>query len=610
MCGIIGVVGEDQALPVLLEGLRRLEYRGYDSAGVAVVDGGLTVVKRAGKLEVLDKALSEGEMPAGTVGLGHTRWATHGGPYDHNAHPHTDCSGGLALIHNGIIENYLTLRAELEAAGHTFVSETDTEVLTHLVEEAFDGSDLTGAVRAALAKVEGAFSVAVVHAETPRVIVAAKRTSPLIVGRGERGVFLASDPTALLAHTREVTHMLDDQVVTLSDGQIELTDLQGRPAEGETITIDWDTTAAEKSGFDTFMLKEIYEQPRAVEQTLRGRTRADGSLKLDELRISEEELRGVNKIFIVACGTAFHAGLTAKYALEHWCRIPVEIEIASEFRYRDPILGPETLVIAVSQSGETIDTLEAVKWAKQQGARVMAVCNVVGSSVAREADAVLYTHAEAEVGVAATKTFTTQLVGLKLLALYLAQVRRSLFPSDIAGIVDDLWRLPELIEKSLDTRGAVQQVAPKVADARSVIFIGRHVGYPAALEGALKLKEISYLHAEGFAAGELKHGPIALIEEGVPVVAVATRCHVYSKVLSNIQEVKARGAFVVAVCSEGDGAEVGQHADVVVEIPEVHELLVPALVAVPLQFLAYEVATLKGCDVDQPRNLAKSVTVE
>lgn len=612
MCGIIGVVGTDEALPILIDGLRRLEYRGYDSAGVAVVGvDGVTVVKKAGKLEALDKELAAGAQIPGTVGIGHTRWATHGGPHDQNAHPHLDCSGRLALIHNGIIENYLALRAELEAGGHTFSSQTDTEVLVHLVEDAFGAlGDLTRAVRAALTRVEGAFSVAVVHADAPRMIVAAKRTSPLIVGQGELGVYLASDPTALISYTREVTHILDDQVVTLTDGVIEITDLEGNPAQGQTITVDWDTTAAEKSGYDTFMLKEIYEQPHAVEQTLRGRTREDGSLKLDELRIPEEDLRGVTKVFMVACGSAFHAGLTAKYALEHWCRIPVEIEIASEFRYRDPILGPETLVIAVSQSGETIDTLEAVKWAKQQGARVMAVCNVVGSSVAREADAVLYTRAEAEVGVAATKTFTTQLVGLKILALYLAQVRRSLFPSDIAAIVKDLWRLPELIERTLETRAAVAVVAERVANARSVIFIGRHVGYPAALEGALKLKEISYLHAEGFAAGELKHGPIALIEDGVPVIAVATRCHVYGKVLSNIQEVRARGAYVVAICTEGDGAEVGQHADAVIEVPEVHELLVPALVTVPLQFLAYEVATLRGCDVDQPRNLAKSVTVE
>jgi glutamine---fructose-6-phosphate transaminase (isomerizing) len=619
MCGIIGVVGKEQALPVLLDGLRRLEYRGYDSAGVAVVNGDISVVKKAGKLSILEKELSESHSSGikGSVGIGHTRWATHGGPHDRNAHPHRDCTGQLALIHNGIIENYLVLKSELEAKGHVFASETDTETLTHLIEEAWkdsgesDGATrLEAAVRAAVSRVEGAFSVSVVHSGAPRTIVAAKRTSPLIVGQGEDGTYLASDPTALLAYTREVTHILDDQVVVIDDSGFRITSLNGEPAEGQTITIDWDTAAAEKSGYDTFMLKEIHEQPRAVDQTLRGRTQQDGSLMLDELRISEDDLRRVDKVFIVACGTAFHSGLTAKYAIEHWTRLPCEIEIASEFRYRDPVLGKHTLVIAVSQSGETIDTLEAIKFAKQQGARVMSVCNVVGSSVARESDAVLYTHAEAEVGVAATKTFTTQLVGLTLLALYLAQVRRTLYPSDVREIVTDMQRLPSLIEETLQTRAQVQQVVPTVRDARSVIFIGRHVGYPAALEGALKLKEISYIHAEGFAAGELKHGPIALLEDGVPVIAIATQCHVYPKVLSNIQEVKARGAFVIAICSKGDEAEVGAHADVVIPIPTIHELLVPALIAVPLQLLSYEVATALGRDVDQPRNLAKSVTVE
>jgi glucosamine--fructose-6-phosphate aminotransferase (isomerizing) len=619
MCGIIGVVGRDEALPVLLDGLRRLEYRGYDSAGVAVVNGGLEVVKKAGKLSILEKELAESHADGvrGTVGIGHTRWATHGGPHDRNAHPHRDCTGQLALIHNGIIENYLALKAELEAKGHVFASETDTETLTHLIEEGWKSSELTdggarleAAVRAAIARVEGAFSVGVVHAGAPRTIVAAKRTSPLIVGRGEDGTYLASDPTALLAYTREVTHILDDQIVVIDDDGFTITTLDGAPAEGATITIDWDTAAAEKSGFATFMLKEIHEQPRAVDQTLRGRTRADGALMLDELRIAEDDLRRVDKVFIVACGSAFHAGLTAKYAIEHWTRLACEIEIASEFRYRDPVLGKQTLVIAVSQSGETIDTLEAVRFAKQQGARVMAVCNVVGSSVAREADAVLYTHAEAEVGVAATKTFTTQLVGLTLLALYLAQVRRTLFPNDVRAIVADMHRLPELLERTLAVRDRIREVVPRITSAPSAIFIGRHVGYPAALEGALKLKEISYIHAEGFAAGELKHGAIALLEDGVPVIAIATQCHVYTKVLSNIQEVKARGAFVVAICSEGDEAEVGAHADIVVPVPTIHELLVPALIAVPMQLLSYEVATALGRDVDQPRNLAKSVTVE
>ena len=609
MCGIIGVVGDEPALPLILDGLRRLEYRGYDSAGVAVVDGGtVQVVRKAGKLDVLDKELASFEID-GATGIGHTRWATHGGPTDQNAHPHTDCTGRIALIHNGIVENYLSLRDRLEQDGHQFASETDTETLAHLIESHYRG-DLPAAVRAAISEVEGSFSIAVVAGDQPGLIVAAKRTSPLIVGRNSSATFLASDPTALIPHTREMVHILDDQLVEIRRDGFTITTLDGAPAEGNRIDVDWDVNAAEKAGFDTFMLKEIFEQPAAVEDALRGRTLRDGRLMLDELRLSEEDLRNVDKVFVIACGSAFHAGLVAKYAIEHWTRLPVEIEIASEFRYRDPVLDRATLVIAISQSGETIDTLEALRYAKKQNAKVISVVNVVGSSVARESDAVLYVRAGPEISVASTKAFATQLIGMKLVALYLAQVRGTMWPAERAEIVGDLHRLPGMIDKVLRLHGDVKEIAREIRDARSVIFMGRHVGYPVALEGALKLKEISYVHAEGFAAGELKHGPIALLEEGVPVVAVATQCHVYQKVLSNIQEAKARGAFVVAVCSEGDREEVAQVANRVLEVPLVNELLVPVLVTVPLQLLAYEVARLRGSDIDQPRNLAKSVTVE
>ncbi len=606
MCGIVGYVGAEQALPILLDGLSRLEYRGYDSAGVAVVDGGLQVVRKAGKLSVLDKELADREVP-GSTGIGHTRWATHGGPTDRNAHPHSDCTGRIALIHHGIIENFLELREELERKGHALASETDTEAIAHLIEDAY-GGNLVEALRSVLKRLDGAFSIAVVCSDEPGLVVAAKRTSPLIVGNGEHGTLLASDPPALLPYTRDMVHLDDDQIVEIRADGFTITTLDGAPAEGNAIHVDWDIKAAEKSGYDHFMLKEIYEQPEAVADTLRGRT-VGGRLLLDELRMAESEIRDVDKVFVVACGTSYHAGLVAKYAIEHWTRLPVEIELASEFRYRDPVLDRDTLVIAVSQSGETIDTLEAVKYAKEQRAKLMSVVNVVGSSIARESDAVLYTHAGPEIAVASTKAFLTQMVALKLMALYLAQVRATLYPGEISQITRDMGRLPGLIRQTLGLRDEVRAVAREIADNQTVLFMGRHVGYPVALEGALKLKEISYVHAEGYAAGELKHGPIALIEDGVPVVAVATQCHVYAKVLSNIQEVRARGATVIAVATEGD-EEIGNFADHVLYVPRTHELITPELVAVPLQLLAYEVAVLRGCDVDQPRNLAKSVTVE
>jgi glutamine---fructose-6-phosphate transaminase (isomerizing) len=608
MCGIVGYAGPDEALPIILEGLRRLEYRGYDSAGVALLDGDVEVVKRAGKLEVLEKALAEeGAAPAGGVGMGHTRWATHGQPTDRNAHPHLDCKGRIAVIHNGIIENWADLRGRLEKAGHTFVSDTDTEAIAHLIEDRYEG-DLPTAVRSAVRELEGAYAVVVVSSDQPDVIVGVRVSSPMVVGLGEGENLLASDAPALLTRTRRIVPLADGQMVEVRADRVRITDLQGNEVPAEPIDVDWDLRRAEKGGYDDFMLKEIHEQPTAIRDTIRGRVRG-GVHHLDEMGMSEEAIRAVEKVFVVACGTAYHAGLVAKYAIEHWTRLPVEIEIASEFRYRDPVLDRNTLTLAVSQSGETIDTLEALRHAREQRSWTLAITNTVGSSVAREADAAMYTHAGPEIGVAATKTFATQMVAMDLLALYLAQVRKTMFPEEIGDVVDRMLELPGQVKKTLALDAQVREIAERYHRARDFLFIGRHTGYPAALEGALKLKEISYIHAEGYPAGELKHGPIALIEPGVPVVAVATECHVHPKVLSNIQEVKARGAEVIAVATEGDREIVGL-ADHVLEVPRTPELLSPVVVSVPLQLLAYHIAKLRGCDVDQPRNLAKSVTVE
>jgi glutamine---fructose-6-phosphate transaminase (isomerizing) len=609
MCGIVGYVGPDEALPIILEGLHRLEYRGYDSAGVAVLDGDLAVVKKAGKLEALEKELAEQGAPTGSVGIGHTRWATHGQPTDRNAHPHVDCRGRIAVIHNGIIENFHELRRRLESAGHALESDTDTEVVAHLAEDAMrEGADLATAIRGAVAQLEGAYALVALSADEPDVIVGVRVSSPMVVGLGEGENLLASDAPALLVRTRRIVPLADGQIAEIRRDGVHITDFQGQEATVTPLDVDWDLRRAEKGGFDDFMLKEIHEQPTAIRDTIRGRVRA-GVHRLDEIRMSEEAIRAVDKVFVVACGTAFHAGLVAKYTIEHWTRLPVEIEIASEFRYRDPVLDRNTLTLAVSQSGETIDTLEALRHAKEQGSWTLAITNTVGSSVAREADAVMYTHAGPEVGVAATKTFATQMVALDLLALYLAQVRKTMFPEEIGVVVDHMLELPSRVRRALQLDAQIRELAQRYHRARDVLFIGRHTGYPAALEGALKLKEISYIHAEGYPAGELKHGPIALIEEGVPVVAVATECHVYPKVLSNIQEVKARGAEVIAVATEGN-QEIRRYADEVIEVPRTPELLSPVVVSVPLQLLAYHIAKLRGCDVDQPRNLAKSVTVE
>ena len=616
MCGIVGYAGAEPALQIVLDGLRRLEYRGYDSAGVAVVsDGALRVAKKAGKLANLEKALaaSNGEF-AGTVGIGHTRWATHGGPTDRNAHPHLSADGRVAVIHNGIIENFAKLRAHLEASGVEFRSETDTECVAHLLSrELAETDDLAEAMRRVCRQLHGAFTLLAVDTNSPKVVVGARRNSPLVVGRGERGNFLASDVSAFIAHTRDAVELGQDQVVLISEDTIKITDFHGVPAEGRDFHVSWDFSAAEKGGHEWFMLKEIAEQPRAVEDTLRGRMGEHGEILLDEVRLTDQDLRDADKIFIVACGTAYHAGMVAKYAIEHWTRIPCEVELASEFRYRDPVLDRSTLVLAISQSGETMDTLMALRHAKEQKARVLAICNTNGSTIPRESDAVLYTHGGPEIAVASTKAFLTQLVACFLVGLHLAQVRGIKFADEVGAVIDQLRTMPDAIAKVLSNMDDVRALARELAAEPTFIFLGRHVGYPVALEGALKLKELAYVHAEGFAAGELKHGPIAVIDEGTPVVCVvpspAGRGVLHDKVVSNIQEVRARGARTIVIAEEGDDA-VLPYADHLIRVPRTPTLLAPLVTTVPLQVLAAEIAATRGHDVDQPRNLAKSVTVE
>ncbi|SEG33409.1 glutamine--fructose-6-phosphate transaminase [Thermomonospora echinospora] len=614
MCGIVGYVGSKPALDVVIEGLARLEYRGYDSAGVAILaDGGLATAKRAGKLVNLRQALEEEPAPEGTAGMGHTRWATHGPPNDRNAHPHVDCSGRIAVIHNGIIENFASLRAELAERGHTLSSDTDTEAVAHLLEEELrEVGALTEAMRRVCRRLEGAFTLVAVYADDPDVVVGARRNSPLVVGVGDGENFLASDVAAFIAHTRDAIELGQDQVVELRREGVTVTDFDGKPAEVREYHVDWDVTAAEKGGYDYFMLKEIAEQPRAVADTLLGRIGTDGRLSLDEMRISDEQLREIDKIIIIAAGTSYHAGLIAKYAIEHWAGVPCEVELASEFRYRDPILTRTTLVVAISQSGESMDTLMAVRHAREQHARVLGVCNVNGSTLPRECDGVLYTHAGPEIGVAATKTFLTQLVAVYLIALYLAQVRGTKWGDEVFAMVQLLATMPEKVEKVLETMDPVRELARSLADEHCVLFLGRHVGFPVALEGALKLKELAYMHAEGFAAGELKHGPIALIEDGLPVVVVVpprARAVLHDKIVSNIQEIRARGARTIVIAEDGDDS-VEPYSDMVIRVPAVPTLLQPLVATVPLQVFSCELATAKGHDVDQPRNLAKSVTVE
>ncbi|MFD3414654.1 glutamine--fructose-6-phosphate transaminase (isomerizing) [Streptomyces cyaneofuscatus] len=615
MCGIVGYVGGQSAQDVVVAGLKRLEYRGYDSAGVAVLaDGGLAAAKKAGKLVNLEKELGDRPLPAGRTGIGHTRWATHGAPNDVNAHPHLDNAGRVAVVHNGIIENFAALRHELTGRGHALGSETDTEVVAHLLAEAFSaGGDLADAMRQVCRRLEGAFTLVAVHADQPDVVVGARRNSPLVVGVGQDEWFLASDVAAFIAHTRSAIELGQDQVVELSREGVTVTGFDGDLAEVRDYHVDWDASAAEKGGYASFMLKEIADQPQAVADTLLGRIDGEGSLSLDEVRIPDAELREVDKVVIVACGTAFHAGMIAKYAIEHWTRLPCETELASEFRYRDPILDQRTLVVAISQSGETMDTLMALRHAREQGAKVLAICNTNGSTIPRESDAVLYTHAGPEVAVASTKAFLTQLVACYLVALYLGQLRGTKWGDEIRTVVRQLSAISGEVERVLTTMEPVRALARSLAHHDTVLFLGRHVGYPVALEGALKLKELAYMHAEGFAAGELKHGPIALIEEGLPVVVIVPsprgRSVLHDKIVSNIQEIRARGARTIVVAEEGDEAVV-PYADHLITVPATPTLLQPLVATVPLQVFACELATARGNEVDQPRNLAKSVTVE
>jgi len=618
MCGIVGYVGPQQAQDVVIEGLRRLEYRGYDSAGVALVDtaagaGAVVSAKKAGKLANLEKVLAETPLGASHTGIGHTRWATHGAPNDPNAHPHLGPTGRVALVHNGIIENFAALRSELERAGHDLLSETDTEVAAHLLEvEVTAGSDLTTAMQSVCRRLEGAFTLVAVDAQDADRVVAARRNSPLVVGLGDGESFLGSDVAAFIEHTREAVELGQDQVVAITRDGVTVTGFDGAPAEGTPYHVDWDLSAAEKDGHDWFMRKEIFEQPRAVADALLGRVGTDGRLQLDEVRLSDDELREIDKIIIVACGTSFYAGMVAKYAIEHWCRVPVEVELASEFRYRDPILDVSTLVVAISQSGETADTLQAIRHARVQRSKVLAICNTNGSTMPRESDAVIYTHAGPEIAVASTKGTSTQLVACYLLALYLAQVRGTRYGDEITQVLDQLAAIPAQIERVLAYAEDVYALAREHQHSSTVLFLGRHAGYPVALEGALKLKELAYLHAEGFAAGELKHGPIALITDGLPVWCIVPprgRDQLHEKTLSGIQEVRARGARTICLAEEGDDS-IASYADVLIHLPKVPVLLQPLVALPPLQLFACELGTLLGHDVDQPRNLAKSVTVE
>jgi glucosamine--fructose-6-phosphate aminotransferase (isomerizing) len=622
MCGIVGYTGPRQALPLVLEGLRRLEYRGYDSAGVAILDGEgeLHTAKKAGVLANLEHYIDTGEVPLnGTTGMGHTRWATHGAPTDRNAHPHTDVHGKVAVIHNGIIENFLPLRRELEARGIEMGSDTDTEVVAHLLSGAFaegpTAGDLPASMAAVCARLEGAFTLVAVHADAPDVMVAARRNSPLVIGIGDGEMFVASDVAAFIAHTRKAVELGQDQLVVITPDGYEVTSFSPDPlavADFRIFHVDWDLAAAEKGGYATFMDKEIAEQPQALADTLLGHFDGSG-IVLDELRLSDDDLRTIDKVFVVACGTAYHSGLVAKYAIEHWTRLPVEVEVASEFRYRDPVLNRETLVVAVTQSGETADTLEAVRHARRQKARVLAVCNTNGSQIPRESDAVVYTHAGPEVGVAATKTFLAQITANYLVGLALAQARGTKYRDEIARDFELLSEMPAAVAETLNLMDPVRKLAQDISRSKAVLFLGRHVGYPVALEGALKLKELAYMHAEGFAAGELKHGPIALIEEGLPVVVVTpspvSDPLLHSKLLSNIREIQARGARTIVIAEEGDDT-VAPFADFLIELPRVPKLFQPLVSTVPLQILAAEIARSRGYDIDKPRNLAKSVTVE
>jgi len=621
MCGIVGYAGHSSenrkyfAEDVVLEGLRRLEYRGYDSAGLAVYsDGELQWRKKAGKVAALEAEIAARPLPESVLGIGHTRWATHGGPSDNNAHPHVVAGGKIAVVHNGIIENFAELKKDMQDKGYYFVSETDTEVAATVLGDLFqETGDLTLAMRKACQLFDGAFTLLALHADQPDRIVAARRDSPLVIGLGAGENFLGSDVSGFIDYTKKAVEMDNDHIVTVTADEVIITDYEGNPQDGKRFDIEWDAAAAEKGGFASFMEKEIHDQPAAVRDTLMGRVDEKGNLAIDELRIDESLLKSIDKIIVIACGTAAYAGHVARYAIEHWCRIPTEVELAHEFRYRDPIVNEKTLVVALSQSGETMDTLMAVRHARQQGAKVIAICNTQGASIPREADAALYTHAGPEIAVASTKAFLAQITATYVLGLYLAQLRGNMFADEVESILSDLRAMPDKVQTVIDGKDTVSELATSLNDATSVLFLGRHVGFPVALEGALKLKEIAYLHAEGFAAGELKHGPIALVEEGQPVFVIVPsprgRDSLHAKVVSNIQEVRARGAITIVIAEEGDEA-VEAYANHIIRIPQAPTLMQPLLATVPLQIFACKVAEAKGYDVDQPRNLAKSVTVE
>jgi glutamine---fructose-6-phosphate transaminase (isomerizing) len=614
MCGIIGYIGSKPVVPVLLDGLRRMEYRGYDSAGVAVVSPeGISLRRSAGKLANLEQAIRVDPVE-GVYGVGHTRWATHGRPTEENAHPHRDCTGKIVVVHNGIIENYLELKKELQSQGHEFKTETDTEIVAHLVEREMHGDGLENAVRRALTYMRGMFAIVLVSVEDPEKIVAVRNGPPIVVGLGKDEFFVASDIPAILAHTRDVVFLGDEEMAVITRSGVQFTDYQGRAVSKTTQRVLWDPIAAEKGGHKHFMLKEIYEQPTAARDTILGRVSLDrGQIFLEDLNISEDTLRAVQKVSIIACGTSWHAGLVGKYLIEALAQVPVEVDYGSEYRYRNPIVASNELAVVITQSGETADTLAALREAKRKGARSIAICNVVGSMATREAEGTVYTHAGPEIGVASTKAFTSQLVALQLLALYMAQVRGTLTSTVIRNHISELLQMPQTIEQTIKASAVMEKVAERFYNRSDFLFLGRGINYPIALEGALKLKEISYIHAEGYPAGEMKHGPIALIDEQMPVVAIAPNDHVFEKMISNVQEAKARGGSVIALTSEGDsrmGAVLDPQSDVVVPLPQTTGLLTPVVMTVPLQLLAYHIAVRRGCDVDQPRNLAKSVTVE
>ena len=609
MCGIVGYVGTKQAAPFLIEGLTKLEYRGYDSAGIAVFDGEkIRVEKSVGRLASLKEKI-HGNEPQGVIGIGHTRWATHGRPSDRNSHPHTDCTGDFVVVHNGIIENYLALKEELLEKGHEFKSETDTEVIAHLLEDVYKG-DFEAAVREVLRRIEGSYSLVFMSRHDPDCLICTKQDNPLVIGLGDGENFVASDIPAIIAHTRRAYIINDGEMAVVRKDSVWITNRQGEPVTKKVFEVNWNAEAAEKGGYEHFMLKEIHEQPKAVRDTMSARiAKDDTAVVMDELKWTEEYLNSFHKIFVVACGTAYHAGLVGKYYIERLARIPVEVDVASEFRYRKPIIDDQTLTIVVSQSGETIDTLAALKEAKRLGSKTLAITNVVGSSIAREADQVIYTWAGPEIAVASTKAYTTQLITVFLLAVYMAGIKRSLPQERIKELLGMLRRIPAQISETLEDVEPIKTFAKQYGFNEDVFFIGRSLDYDVVLEGALKLKEISYIHAEAYAAGELKHGTLALIVEGIPVIALATQKSVYEKTMSNIKEVKARDAVVIGIAAQGDD-EMEKYVDHVIKVPETDELLIPILTVIPLQLLAYYAAITRGCDVDKPRNLAKSVTVE